>query len=73
MYCVFQTAPGRLDSLAPLLSENVKVVNVGHCQSQQDIISALAMHGWQKQVYYLSQARTAEDAIKEAAYEGYEC
>lgn len=63
MYCVFQTQPGPIDPLAP---KNIRAVNVGHCQTDAAIIRTLAMHGWQKQRYYLSQARTAEDAVRDA-------
>jgi hypothetical protein len=68
MYCVFQTQPCPTD---PLASKNIRVVNVGHCQTDEAIISALAMHGWQKQPYYLSQAKTAEDAVMDSIQAGW--
>ena len=71
MYHVFQTAPGKLDMLAPLLSENVKVINTTGLPTIEDIQKALALHGWRGENWYGSTAATAEGALREAISAGF--
>jgi hypothetical protein len=69
MYHVFQTAPGNLDALQLNKCENLRVVATAGQGDEAD--RHCAYHGWRGENRFFSEAKTAEDAVRDAINGGY--
>ena len=69
MYYVFQTAPGNLDALQLDKCENLKAVAAAGPGEEAD--RHCAYHGWKGENRFYSDAKTAEDAMREAINGGH--
>lgn len=69
MYHVFQTAPGTLDALQLSKCENLRTVATARPGEEAD--RHCVYHGWRGGSRFFSEAKTAEDAIRDAIDGGY--